>query len=58
MQAEDGMVLNELLGRDVIDAKRYLGYQFVGDGPDHAKPAVGIELAHTRSVDSLESVAA
>jgi DNA-binding response OmpR family regulator len=46
------------LGRDVIDAKRYLGYQFIGDGPDHPKAAAGIEVARPRAVDSLVSVAA
>jgi len=39
------------LGADVIDAKRYLGYQFVGDRAEPAAPATKLEFAHSKLDD-------
>jgi len=49
--------LRLLLGSDVIDAKRYLGYQFVGCRPDLGEIAPAVEVAPTRpAVQTAERV--
>jgi hypothetical protein len=41
------------LGRDVIDARRYLGYQFIGD-----RPATVQNVIAASAMDEAELVAA